>query len=115
MLSALSGGVMVDRCTDGKGIWFDTREAEHLKDKLMLDYIDHGDPEFAKQQNRIHDINCPRCAAAMSHLSDPLQPHIQYEACDEHSMYFDAGEFTDYKHETLMDIFRDFVFIIRNR
>jgi len=28
-------------------------------------------------------------------------------------MYFDAGEFTDYKYETLMDIFRDFVFAIR--
>jgi len=25
-------------------------------------------------------------------------------------MYFDAGEFTDYKYETLMDIFRDFLF-----
>ena len=28
-------------------------------------------------------------------------------------MYFDAGEFTDFKYETLMDIFRDFVFVIR--
>jgi len=28
-------------------------------------------------------------------------------------MYFDAGEFTDYKYETLMDKFRDF--LIGNR
>ena len=71
-LSASSGVVMVDRCTDCKGIWFDTGEAEHLKDKEMSDYIDDGDPEFGKQQNRILDINCPRCGAAMSHLDDPL-------------------------------------------
>tara|TARA_E500000331_G_scaffold238282_1_gene228626 strand:+ start:1705 stop:1866 length:162 start_codon:yes stop_codon:yes gene_type:complete len=49
----------------------------------------------------------------MQELSDPLQIHIQYEACDEHGMYFDAGEFTDYKYETLMDIFRGFVFAVR--
>jgi hypothetical protein len=28
-------------------------------------------------------------------------------------MYLDAGEFTDYKYETLMDIFRDFISIVR--
>ena len=106
---------MVDRGTDCKGIWFDTGEVEQLKDKLMSDYIDDGDPEFGKHQNRIRDINCPRCSATMSHLGDPLQPHIQYEACDEHGMYFDAEELTDYKHEALVDIFRDFVFMIRNR
>ena len=71
-LSALSGSVMVDGCTDCKGIWFDTGEAEQLKDKGMSDYIDDGDPEFGKRQNRVLDINCPRCGAAMSHLGDPL-------------------------------------------
>ena len=114
-LSTLSGPVTVDRCTACKGLWFDIGEAEQLKSKWMSDYIDDGDQGFGKQQNEIRDINCPRCGSAMSKLNDPMQPHIQYEACDEHGMYFDAGEFTDYKNETLMDIFRDFVFIIRNR
>ena len=49
----------------------------------------------------------------MKQLSDPVQKHIQYEACSEQGIYFDAGEFTDFKYETLMDIFRDFVFAIR--
>ena len=114
-LSTLSGGVKVDRCTTCQGLWFDLGEAEQLKNKWMSDYIDDGDREFGKQQNKIRDINCPRCGSVMSKLSDPVQPHIQYEACDEHGMYFDAGEFADYKNETLMDIFRDFVFMIRNR
>ena len=31
------------------------------------------------------------------------------EVCDEHGMFLDAGEFTDYKYETLLDKFRDLV------
>jgi len=30
-------------------------------------------------------------------------------------MFMDAGEFTDYKHETLLDIFRDLVASLRRR
>lgn len=112
-LSTLSGGVTVDRCTSCRGIWFDLGEAELLKKKWMSDYIDDGDPVVGKANNDIRDVNCPRCGKEMEQLSDPVQTHIQYEACSEHGMYFDAGEFRDYKYETLMDIFRDFVFAIR--
>jgi len=51
----------------------------------------------------------------MEKLTDPLQTHIEYEACSDHGMYLDAGEFTDYKYETLMDIFRDFIFMIKKK
>jgi len=94
-------------------MWFDVGEAEALKDKWMSDYVDDGDPAFGKQQNKIRDIDCPRCGKRMKKMSDPVQSHIKYEACEEHGLYFDAGEFTDYKYETLMDIFRDFVSIIK--
>jgi hypothetical protein len=36
----------------------------------------------------------------------PDQPHIWYEVCRDHGMFMDAGEFTDYKNETLADWFR---------
>ena len=114
-LTTLSGGVTVDRCTNCKGIWFDVGEAEVLKEKWMSDFIDSGDPEVGQKYNEIRDIECPRCGKAMEQLSDPVQKHIQYEACADHGMYFDAGEFTDYKYETLMDIFRDFVFTVRGK
>lgn len=114
-LSTLGGGVTVDRCTQCRGLWFDIGEAEALKGKWMSDYVDSGDPEVGKKHNQIRDINCPRCGKLMQNLSDPLQKHIQYEACEEHGTYFDAGEFTDFKYETLMDIFRDFVFLLKKR
>lgn len=114
-LSALSGKIEIDRCTSCKGIWFDVGEAEALKEKWMSDYIDDGNPEVGAQNNEIRDINCPRCGKQMLQMNDPLQTHIQYEACEEHGMYFDAGEFTDFKYETLMDVFRDFVHMLRKR
>ncbi len=112
-LNTLQGGVTIDRCTKCMGIWFDIGEAEQLKDKWMSDYIDAGDPKVGKEQNKIRDIACPRCGKKMELLNDPVQTHIQYEACAEHGMYFDAGEFTDYKYETLMDIFRDFISAVK--
>lgn len=98
----------IDRCTNCKGIWFDIGEAETLKGKWMSEFIDTGDPGVGKAHNEISDINCPRCGKKMDQVPDPKQPHIKYETCEEHGMYFDAGEFTDYKYETLMDKFRDF-------
>jgi len=99
----------IDRCTNCKGIWFDLGEAETLKDKWMSEFVDSGDPDVGKEYNKIDDTYCPRCGQAMQKISDPKQPHIWYEACNDHGMYFDAGEFTDYKYETLLDKFRDLV------
>jgi len=114
-LSTLSGKVEIDRCTSCHGIWFDIGEAEVLKEKWMSDYIDIGDRATGLKHNEIRDIDCPRCSKRMLQMTDPVQTHIQYEACEEHGMYFDAGEFTDFKYETLMDIFRDFVFALRKK
>jgi Zn-finger nucleic acid-binding protein len=114
-LSTLTGNVEIDRCSKCRGIWFDIGEADALKDKWMSDYIDDGDRSTGIKNNEIRDIDCPRCSKKMDKVSDPVQTHIQYEACEDHGMYFDAGEFTDFKYETLMDIFRDFVFALRKK
>ena len=70
---------------------------------------DSGDPQVGKTYNTVRDVQCPRCGKPMKKLNDPKQKHLEYEACEEHGMFMDAGEFTDYKHETLLDIFRDVV------
>jgi len=113
-LSTLKGSILIDRCISCQGLWFDIGEAEALKDKWMADFVDSGSPVKGKKHNVIRDIHCPRCGDLMQNMSDPVQSHIQYEACEKHGMYLDAGEFTDYKYETLLDIFRDFVFKLKN-
>jgi len=103
------GNLTLDRCTECQGIWFDSGEAEALKDRWMGEALDTGDPEIGKKWNQIEDVACPHCGKQMSKASDPNQQHIWYEVCDEHGMFFDAGEFTDYKYETLLDKFRGLI------
>jgi Zn-finger nucleic acid-binding protein len=103
------GEVTIDRCTNCQGLWFDTGEAEQLKGKWMGDALDMGNVEEGKKWDAVDDIACPRCGTDMEKTSDPSQPHIWYEVCKDHGMFMDAGEFTDYKHETLADWFRSLI------
>lgn len=114
-VEVLHGKVTIDQCTSCKGLWFDNGEAEELKTSWMSDFLDSGDPSIGKTYNRVRDIQCPRCGKTMSKLTDKRQPHLEYEACEEHGMFMDAGEFTDYKHETLMDLFKGLVASLKRR
>ena len=108
-VEVLHGRIEIDRCEQCHGLWFDAGEADSLKDEWMSEFVDSGDPAEGKRYNRIRDINCPHCGKKMAQLNDQKQPHIEYEACPEHGMFMDAGEFTDYKHETLADWFRSLI------
>ncbi|MEK7259936.1 MAG: zf-TFIIB domain-containing protein [Pseudomonadota bacterium] len=112
-VEVLQGKIVIDQCTGCKGLWFDLGEAEQLKKSWMSDFLDTGDPKIGKTYNRVRDIHCPRCGKGMNKLTDKRQPHLEYEACEEHGMFMDAGEFTDYKHETLMDFFRGLIATIK--
>ncbi|MDP6979647.1 MAG: zf-TFIIB domain-containing protein [Myxococcota bacterium] len=109
----LEGLVLFDQCSSCKGFWFDNGEAEKLKDAYEPDFIDNGDPETGEAFNKIRDIDCPRCGKRMEQVNDERQRHIQLEVCREHGVYMDAGEFKDYKNETVMDVFRDVAAFIR--
>jgi len=99
----------IDRCTNCKGIWFDTGEVEKLKGKWMSEFVDTGDPDLGKEHDKIEEIDCPRCGKQMDAVSDGKQGHIWYEKCEEHGIYFDAGEFTDFKYETFLDKVRTLI------
>lgn len=114
-LEVLHGRIAIDQCDNCQGLWFDNGEAEKLKKDWMSDFVDRGDPEEGRRYNRVRDIDCPRCGKRMEQLNDQKQKHIEYEACPEHGLFFDAGEFSDFKHETLMDLFRDAIAVIRRK
>ncbi len=103
------GDVTIDRCTNCMGLWFDTGEADQLKSKWMGDALDLGNRAEGKKWDDVAEIACPHCGKDMEKTSDPKQKHIWYETCSEHGMFMDAGEFTDYKHETLVDRFRSLI------
>jgi uncharacterized protein len=101
------GSVEVDRCTLCKGLWFDLLEHEQLKEMRGAEAIDVGDPDVGAIFNRDDRISCPRCRGPMIRMVDPDQSHIWYESCGVcHGVFFDAGEFRDFKQHTLGDFFR---------
>ena len=100
--------IEVDRCTECNGIWFDILEADDLKKIEGSEIIDIGDPKLGRQLNGNIDINCPRCKAKLLRLVTAHQPHIWYEACPIcYGIYFDAGEFIDFKKHTVLDLLKD--------
>jgi len=100
--------IEVDRCTKCKGLWFDMLEHEHLKAMQHSESIDVGKVDIGKEYDKIDKIDCPVCQTMMMRMVDKNQPHIRYEACTScYGVFFDAGEFRDYKEETVLDFFRD--------
>jgi len=101
--------IEVDRCTNCKGIWFDMLEHEELKKLNGAESIDTGDPETGREYNKIDSIICPKCNSKMIRMVDRSQPHIWYESCGVcYGIFFDAGEFTDFKNHTIFDFFKSF-------
>jgi Zn-finger nucleic acid-binding protein len=46
----------------------------------------------------------------MTRLVDVKHPHLWYESCPVcYGVFFDAGEFTDYAEENLLDFFKDWL------
>ena len=107
MASVTYGGIMVERCAGCKGIWFDMLEQEDLKKIKGSESIDVGDPAAGRRMNEAEPYLCQRCGGKMIRMVDPEQPHIWYESCSGcYGVFFDAGEFKDFKEKTAADFFR---------
>lgn len=101
--------ITIDRCTHCQGLWFDGDEAQQLRKIEGSETLDKGKSALGRKYDSVEDINCPRCGRTMEKSFHWKQTHIWYEICREHGIFMDAGEFTDFKFETLMDLFRGVV------
>ena len=103
MESVTFGGTTVDRCVSCKGIWFDAREQEQLKDAEGSEVLDSA-PSGAAPAAPAGKILCPVCHTQMIQMTDHHQPHIKFESCTVcYGVFFDAGEFRDYKELSLTE------------
>ena len=103
-------GVLVDRCTACRGLWFDNLEKEDLKKLRGAESIDIGDEFVGATFNEKADPPCPRCDVPMSQINvtDPFE--IRFEACDAcGGNFFDAGEFNDYLAEEIYEQFETLI------
>ena len=103
--------ITVHRCNECGGLFCKPEVLLEMKREWMSEAVlDAGDPRTGKALNQVEDINCPRCGILMEKTHDPRQTHIWYETCTNcGSMFFDAGEFTDLKYDTLMDRLRGLI------
>jgi uncharacterized protein len=101
-------GIEVDRCMKCKGIFFDSRENQRLKSMRGSEVIDSGNPAVGRKYNTLRNVCCPRDGTPMVRMVDAQQSHLWYETCSAcGGVYFDAGEFRDYKGRTILDFVRD--------
>jgi len=93
-------GIEVDRFNGCKGLWFDTFENEELRALGGSEAIDTGTTS-AEKGHTLDAALCPRCSVNMINMVVAGQPHIAYESCGVcHGVFFDAGEFRDFREET---------------
>jgi uncharacterized protein len=98
------GGITVDRCVSCKAVWFDAREQEHLKEVENSESIDSPRGNSTNAPAASGRLKCPVCHTPMIHMTDHQQPHIKFESCTVcYGVFFDAGEFRDYKEITLVE------------
>lgn len=106
--TVMFGGIYIERCVSCRGLWFDMLEHEHMAAIEGSEAIDIGTDELGRRFREVDDIECPHCSCPMLKMVDARQPHIWYEGCPScYGVFFDAGEFRDYKEKTIVDFFRD--------
>ena len=97
----------VERCLQCLGIWFSEDGHRRLRKVKGSEQIDVGPAEVGREFDSAENVPCPVCNEIMDSLADSSQSHIRYEACPAgHGVFFDAGEYRDYKEKTIGDFFK---------
>lgn len=100
--------ICIHKCDVCAGLWCKPEALARMKVEWMAEAVlDTGDPRVGSSLNAIGEINCPEGHGKMEPRSDERQRHIWYEECETcGGVFLDAGEFTDLKHDTLLDRLR---------
>jgi len=101
--------IEVMRCADCGGIWCTPDAVDLIRTTWLAEAaLDIGNPLIGQRLDRVGDIQCPLGHGRLHQRSAADQPHIWYEACPTcNGLFFDAGELTDLKFNTLLDRVRD--------
>lgn len=97
--SVVYDDIEIDRCCQCSGIWFDSSEAEQLKQLKGSESIDVGQLNLENQKQSLEEnVYCPRCQVPMIKILDFDKYPIWYETCPQcQGIWFDSGEFKKFK------------------
>ena len=95
------------RCEGCHGLWFDGIGHKTMKSMDGSASIDIGTEAEGHKLDGMPDVGCPVCGVIMDTVRDTFHPHIRYETCPSgDGVFFDAGEFREFKEEKLGDFFK---------
>jgi Zn-finger nucleic acid-binding protein len=98
------GEVVVDRCSDCQGLWFDWNENVRLRGDPAAATLDAGNPHVGIMLDAIEGALCPVCHVRMDVLGVPEYTHVRFDCCPRcFGVFFDAGEFREYQRATLVE------------
>lgn len=91
------GGVELDVCVDGHGVWFDKDELQQLFEAAGVPELLHTLEErlvFLPRGSHGPQRRCPRCRAKMRHVAEPgPEGDVILDRCPHgHGLWFDDGE-----------------------
>ena len=96
--------VLVDRCSNCQGLWFDWNENIRLRSDRAAATLDTGNPHVGVMLNAIEGVMCPVCHVRMDALGVPEHTHVRFDCCPRcFGVFFDAGEFLEYQRVTLTE------------
>ncbi len=102
--------IELDRCTNCKGIWFDSGELKEILKIKNSEKVDIGDQKVGKRNDNIKNVRCPKCNQIMAPMVDLKQSHIWYEYCGScGGVYLDAGELKDLKEINIFDKIKNII------
>lgn len=102
------GVLQVDRCPRCAGLWLDANELEHvLARPSEVTTLDLGVHAGLEHLDSVRRIDCPRDKSHLVQMSDPKQPHVNFEQCSVcGGVFLDAGELRDLADFTLVERLR---------
>jgi hypothetical protein len=78
--------------------------------------LDPGAARTGKRWDKMTDVPCPMCGKTMRHEQAPGQEHIRLDRCGPCGItFFDAGEITDLRYDTLADTLRGLIAKLRSK
>jgi uncharacterized protein len=93
MVTAELQGMPIARCPQCFGIWFRGDDYQRLRKAENIEQVDIGPAAMGREFDAVFPAPCPECD--------------RVDRCPQgHGLFFDAGEYRDYRSKTLGDLFK---------
>ncbi len=110
----LLGDVVIDECRGCAGVFLDKLAIERVvtdrrqaRAEALLGALRRAEVRPLPPGQRMY-VKCPSCQVVMNRRQFATGARVVVDVCRSHGTFFDAGEFRDWKNETVLDLVKSF-------